>query len=123
MTHVIQQKMAEGASYVQKEIWNGGRGVVGVNLFRRKDDKIPLGKFKIDPQTERKKIEDLKKLREGRSQAKVKETLKRVRAAAESDENLVPPILAAVKEYATIGEICDQLREVLGEYSEGAVYI
>ena len=68
-------------------------------------------------------IEDLKKLREDRSQAKVKETLKRVRAAAESDENLVPPILAAVKEYATIGEICDQLRDVFGEYSEGAVYI
>jgi len=108
---------------VQKEIWNGTRGVVGVNLFREKEDKIPLGKFKIDPETERRKIEDLKKLRKDRNNAKLKETLQRVRAAAENDENLVPPILAAVKEYATIGEICDKLREVFGEYSEGAVYI
>jgi len=118
-----QKQIAEGAGRVQKEIWNGSRGVVAVNIARQKDAKIPLGKFKIDPETERKKIEDLKKLRRDRNQAKVKETLRTVRAAAESDENLVPPILAAVKEYATLGEICDQLREVFGEYSEGAVYI
>jgi methylmalonyl-CoA mutase N-terminal domain/subunit len=117
-----QQKMAEGASYVQKEIWAGARGVVGVNLLRRKDDKIPLGRFKIAPETERRQIEALKKLRQERNSNKVKETLKRVRSTAESEENLVPPILEAVREYATIGEICDQLREVFGEYSEGAVY-
>jgi methylmalonyl-CoA mutase N-terminal domain/subunit len=118
-----QKQIGEGSARVQKEIWNGTRGVVGVNLYREKEDKIPLGKFKIDPETERQKIEALKKLRKGRNNVKLKETLQRVRAAAESDENLVPPILAAVKEYATIGEICDKLREVFGEYSEGAVYI
>jgi len=118
-----QKQIAEGAGRVQKDIWNGSRGVVGVNIAREQGAKIPLGKFKIDPETERKKIEDLGRLRRDRAQAKVKETLRRVRAAAESGENLVPAILAAVKEYATIGEICDQLREVFGEYSEGAVYI
>ena len=117
-----QQKMAEGASCVQKEIWGGTRGVVGVNLFRRKDDKIPLGRFKIPPETERRQIEALRKLRKERNSKRVKETLKRVRSAAESEGNLVPPILEAVKEYATIGEICDQLREVFGEYSEAPVY-
>jgi len=117
-----QQKMTEGSSYIQKEIWGGNRGVVGVNLFRRENDKIPLGKFKIPAGTEERKIEGLRKLRRERNGSRVKETLRRVRSAAESEENLVPPVLEAVNEYATIGEICDQLREVFGEYSEAPVY-
>jgi methylmalonyl-CoA mutase N-terminal domain/subunit len=117
-----QQKIAEGAYKIQQETWNGTRGVVGVNLYRHKDEKIPLGKFKIDPLTEKKKIAGLKKLRRGRNNVKVKEALREVRTAAESGENLVPSTLAAVREYATIGEICDQLREVFGEYTEGAQY-
>ena len=117
-----QQKIAEGAYKIQQETWNGTRGVVGVNVYRHKDERIPLGKFKIDPTTEKKKIAGLKKLRRGRNNVKVKEALREVRTAAESGENLVPSTLAAVREYATIGEICDQLREVYGEYTEGAQY-
>jgi len=117
-----QQKIAEGAYKVQQEIWSGERGVVGVNLYRHEDEKIPLGKFKIDPETERKKIEGLQRLRRERNNAKVKEALSRVRSAAEDGENLVPSVLVAVKQYATIGEICDKLKEVFGEYTEGAQY-
>jgi methylmalonyl-CoA mutase N-terminal domain/subunit len=118
-----QQQISTGVYKLQRELWDGARKQVGVNLYRQKDDKIPLGMFKIDPETEPKKKEDLKKLRQERDNRKVKETLRRVRSAAESDENLVPPILEAVKAYATIGEIFDEMRTVFGEYAEGAVHL
>jgi methylmalonyl-CoA mutase N-terminal domain/subunit len=118
-----QQQISAGVYKVQREIWNGTRGQVGVNLYRQKDGKNPLGKFKIDPDTERKKIEGLRKLRRERSNPRVKEALRKVQSAAEGMENLVPPILGAVKEYATIQEICEEMKAVFGEYSEGTVYL
>lgn len=117
------QQIQAGSYKVQSEIWNGMRGVVGVNIFRKEGDKNPVGKFLINKDTEKKKIAGLKALRKERNNAKVKAALKRVREAAEGDENLVEPCLVAVREYATIGEICDELRAVFGEYSEGLVYI
>ncbi|MEM2412960.1 MAG: methylmalonyl-CoA mutase family protein, partial [Candidatus Bathyarchaeia archaeon] len=58
-----------------------------------------------------------------RNNAKVKENLEKLRRAAEKeDENLMPHIIEAVKEYATLGEICNVLREVFGEYKPPAIF-
>jgi methylmalonyl-CoA mutase N-terminal domain/subunit len=117
------QQIQAGLYKMQTEIWNGTRGVVGVNLFRKEGEKNPIGTFKIGDATEKKKIAGLKALRKERNNVKLKEALKRVREAAEGGENLVEPCLAAVREYGTIGEVCDELRAVFGEYTEGLVYI
>jgi methylmalonyl-CoA mutase N-terminal domain/subunit len=65
---------------------------------------------------EERRIEALRKLRTERDNAAVEKALNNVRAAAESDDNLLPPILDAVKTMATNGEICGVLREVFGEH-------
>lgn len=116
-----QQKIYDGASEVQKEIWNGDRKIVGVNIFR-KQEVIPLGKFKLNPETELKKKEGLNRLKKKRNNRRVKSILSKVKEVANSEENLVPVISEAAKEYATIGEICETLKEVYGEYTEDAIY-
>jgi len=116
-----QQKICDGASEVQKESWNGDRKIVGVNIFKKQED-IPLGKFKLDPETEMKKKEGLDRLKKERNNRRVKSILAKVKEVANSEENLVPVISEAAKEYATIGEICETLKEVYGEYTEDAIY-
>ena len=67
--------------------------------------------------------EELKDLKKQRNQAKVKSVLETVKKTSENGENLVPSIVAAVKEYATIGEIVEVLKETYGEYTEKASYL
>ena len=74
--------------------------------------------LKMDEKGERRQINRLKKLRKERIKSKVEKSLDRLRKAAEGDENLMPYILDAAKAYATLGEICDVMREVFGEYEE-----
>jgi methylmalonyl-CoA mutase N-terminal domain/subunit len=67
---------------------------------------------------ERYQKEKLAKVKKERDNSKVKETLAILKKAAQGNDNVVPPILEAVKAYATIGEISDTLREIFGEYRE-----
>ncbi len=76
--------------------------------------------LKVDPELEKKQIARLAKMRAGRDDAKVKSALDRLRTAAQSEENIVRPVIAAVEKYATVGEISDVFREVWGEYHENA---
>jgi methylmalonyl-CoA mutase N-terminal domain/subunit len=117
-----REQISAGAHRVQSETWNEKREQGGENLFRRADEKSLLGRFKIDPAAEKKQIEELKKLRRERHNRRVRETLQKVRLAAENSENLVPPILEAVKEYATVQEICDEMRAVFGKYPEKPIH-
>jgi len=64
-------------------------------------------------------VAHLRDVRAGRNAAQVEKCLNDLRTAASGEDNLMPPIIAAVKEYATLGEICDVLRRVFGEYREG----
>jgi methylmalonyl-CoA mutase, N-terminal domain len=91
--------------------------VIGVNKFVVQQDD-PTDLLKMDPTVAERQEEKLKKLREERQGQQVAETLKKLRSAAQTDENLMPLILDAVKAYATIGEICDVLREVFGEFQQ-----
>jgi len=113
----IQRQIEDSAYEYQKQIETKERIVVGVNEFQSKESvKVPI--LKIDKEVEKRQVERLKEVKKNRDNAKVEKTLKNLEQAARSDENLMEYILEAVKEYATIGEICGVLREVFGEYRD-----
>jgi methylmalonyl-CoA mutase N-terminal domain/subunit len=74
--------------------------------------------LRIKPEVEQYQKEKLARVKKERNNAKVKETLAVLKKAAQGTDNVVPPILEAVKVYASLGEISDTLREVFGEYRE-----
>lgn len=113
----IQWEIQNSAYQYQKDIEEGKRIVVGVNKFKIKEGS-PKGLLKVNPEVGRRQVEELKKLKEGRDNHKVKDNLKSLEKAAKTDANLMPLILDCVKSYATLGEICDVLRSVFGEYKE-----
>ena len=118
----MQQEIVESAYHFQKEVEAKKRIIVGVNEFIT-EEEIPIKILQIDPEIEKKLVERLRQMKRQRNQAKVKETLNKLRRAAEQENtNLMPFILQAVKEYATLGEICDTLREVFGEYKPPSIF-
>ena len=118
----MQREIVESAYRFQKEVEAKKRMIVGVNEFIT-EEEIPIKILQIDPEIEKKLVERLKQVKMQRNQAKVEETLNKLRRAAEQEEaNLMPFILQAVKEYATLGEICDTLREVFGEYKPPSIF-
>lgn len=110
------QRQIEDSSYkYQKEIEQKKRIVVGLNSFtEEKETPIPI--LKIDPALEEEQVNRLKKLKDGRDNTMVEKSLKKLKEAAISSENIMPPTLEAVKCYATIGEIIKTLKEVFGVY-------
>ncbi len=82
------------------------------------ENEPPIEILYIDETAAEKQIARLEALKTRRDNGAVARTLDRLRAAARTSENLMPPILEAVRAYATIGEMCDALREVWGEYEE-----
>ena len=113
----IQKEIQSSAYTYQKQIENNERIVVGLNCFHVEEEK-PTNLLRVDPAVRNAQLEKLKKLKAERDQEKVKKGLLRLKQVAEGKENLMPPILKAVKVYATLGEICDTLREVFGEYRQ-----
>jgi methylmalonyl-CoA mutase N-terminal domain/subunit len=111
----IQQEIQESAYRYQKEIERGERVIVGVNRFQTKEPS-PKGLLKVDPRVREVQIRRLAELRRERAGEKVKSSLKELRQVAQGDGNLMYPILNCVRAYCTLGEICDVLREVFGEY-------
>jgi methylmalonyl-CoA mutase N-terminal domain/subunit len=96
------------------------RILVGVNHSLRDEGKRSIPIHRHDPETERRQIQKLERLRAGRDGAQVEKTLGRLRDAARGSDNLVPPCIEAVQAYATLGEMCDALRDVFGEYTPDA---
>jgi methylmalonyl-CoA mutase N-terminal domain/subunit len=113
----FKKKIEESSYQKYKEIQSKERVIVGVNEFVD-DEKLPMEIFRPPKDTAKKQKGKLKKLRETRNSQKVKEILKEVEKVAETEENLVPILIEAVKGYATVGEICDVFRNVFGEYRE-----
>jgi methylmalonyl-CoA mutase, N-terminal domain len=72
--------------------------------------------MKIDPEVEDNQVKNLRELKAKRDNKKINEALGTLKDAASGSTNLMEPILAAVREYATLGEICNVLRGVFGEY-------
>ncbi len=118
----MQREIMESAYRYQKEVENKKRIVVGVNEFIS-EEKTPIKILRIDPEIEKALIKRLNDVKKQRNNAKVKEALDSLRKAAEKENvNLMPFIIQAVKEYATLGEICDTLRQVFGEYKPPFIF-
>ncbi len=113
----IQKEIQDSAYKYQMEVEKGEKIVVGVNKFQIEEER-DFDILKIDEEIEKKQIEKLKKLKSRRDNVKVKKSLEEIKKVAKSDENLMFPILQAVRNYATLGEISDSLREVFGEYRD-----
>jgi methylmalonyl-CoA mutase N-terminal domain/subunit len=113
----IQGEIGESAYQYQKEIEAKKRIIVGLNQFQVEEEPL-RDILRIKPEAERYQKEKLARVKKERNNAKVEETLADLKKTAQGTANLVPPILEAVKAYATLGEISDTLREVFGEYRE-----
>jgi methylmalonyl-CoA mutase N-terminal domain/subunit len=114
----IQREIQNAAYEYQRSIESGERIIVGVNRFRQEGDGgIPT--FRLDPALEQAQVARLRQLRTSRSQGAVEESLAALEQAARSGSNLMPPILKAAENYATVGEISSRLKGVFGEYGEG----
>jgi methylmalonyl-CoA mutase N-terminal domain/subunit len=113
----IQGEIAESAYQYQKEIETGKRIIVGLNQFQMEEGPL-RDILRIKPEVEQYQKEKLARVKKERDNIKVREALDVLKKAAQGMDNLVPPVLEAVKVYATLGEISDTLREVFGEYKE-----
>jgi methylmalonyl-CoA mutase N-terminal domain/subunit len=113
----IQGEIGESAYQYQKEIEIKKRIIVGLNQFQIEEEPL-RDILRIKPEVEQYQKEKLARVKKERDNTKVKETLAVLKKAARGTDNVVPPILEAVKVYATLGEISDTLREVFGEYRE-----
>ena len=113
-----QREIQEASYEYQKAIERKEKIIVGVNDFVMENEP-PIDILLIDGAVTERQTSRLKKLREARGNARVRETLDALRkAAAGGDVNMMPAILDCVRAYATLGEICDELRAVYGTYEE-----
>lgn len=116
----VQSEIQNAAYKYEKEFEEGKRIVVGVNKFQIKEDE-PTGLLKINMSVQDEQIKFLNKIRAQRNNGEVANKLSQLKQAAQGTDNLMPYILSAVKEYAGVGEICNTLREVFGEYKENVI--
>ncbi|HTN53807.1 MAG TPA: methylmalonyl-CoA mutase family protein, partial [Anaeromyxobacter sp.] len=112
-----QREIAESAYRWQREVEAGERTVVGVNAFRSEVD-APIPILRIDEAVARRQVERLRAVKARRSAEAVARGLAAVEGAAKEGRNVVPPVIEAVRAYATLGEISDVFRKVHGIYRE-----
>jgi methylmalonyl-CoA mutase N-terminal domain/subunit len=116
-----QREIARSAYEFEQKLGRGERTIVGVNAYQR-DEGETIPTLRIDESVGKRKVAELERLKRERDACAVHEALAAVRRAAESSENLVPPVVAAAKAYATLQEICDVLRSVFGTYTDPALF-
>jgi methylmalonyl-CoA mutase N-terminal domain/subunit len=119
----MQHEITDSAYRNQKQIETKERVVVGVNDFVSQQ-QAPIRLLQIDPSIEKSLTQKLRETKKTRNKSRVDEELNelRKRAEAKDKENLIPYMLKAVKKYATLGEICEVLREVFGEYKAPSIF-
>ncbi len=111
----IQQEVQESSYRYQKEIESAKRIMVGVNKFQIQEPPVK-GLLKVDPRVREHQIKRLAELRSSRDAGKVQTAQQSLKSVAQGDGSLMGPILESVRSYCTLGEICDVLRGVFGEY-------
>jgi len=116
-----QKEIGESAYRYQREVEQGERLIVGVNAFQS-DREEPIQILKIDERVAEEQVDRLRKVKAERNGKAVSAALARVEAACRGTDNLMPPVLEAVKAYATLGEISDVFRKVWGQYREGGIF-
>jgi len=115
-----QREIAEAAYRYQRQVDAGEKTIVGVNRHLGDDERRP-GLLKIDAAIEPEQLRRLEQIRARRDAGRVERALAALRAAAGDGDNLIPPMLEAVRAYASVGEVCRALIPVFGSYREVAV--
>ena len=105
---------------MQKAVDEGHKAIVGVNKFTV-EEPPPTGLLKVKEEVERSQKKSLADMKAQRDGTAVRNALESLETAARGNDNLMPHILAAVKSYATLGEIADVFREVFGKHRETVV--
>jgi methylmalonyl-CoA mutase N-terminal domain/subunit len=117
----FQKEIADTSYKYQRQIERGERTVVGVNKYMIKEQQ-PLSTLKVDVAAQERQISRLRELKARRDDSRVKRTLERLRCTLEDDKaNCIAPILDAVQQYATLGEIVDVGRQVFGDWKEPGI--
>ena len=118
----FQREIADASFRYQSEVEAKQRVVVGVNRYEAQEE-APIELLRVDPALETKQIERVQAARSKRDSAKVEAALSALKeGAAKDDVNLMPLIVDASREYVTMGEMCDALREVWGVWRETPVF-
>jgi len=115
------RELSEAAYRYQRQIEMNERIMVGLNAYKSEEEQ-PIPVFRANPETEQRQIEGLRLLRQQRDNRLVAKTLADLAEQARANENLLPALIETVKAYATVGEICDQLRTVYGVYEPRHVF-
>ena len=116
----VQKQIQDSAYKYQKQIERNERIIVGVNKFTTKEES-QKNLLRVDEKLELLQVQKLHKTKAERDEKKVHESLEKIRKISRTQENIFPNIFEAVKTYATLGEICNVLREEFGEYNEQLV--
>jgi len=114
-----QREIAEAAYHYQQQLERDEKTVVGVNRYQVPEERPPE-LLRVPLEVEGRQIDRVRRVKHERNSAEARAALARVRAAAEGGENLMPPLVAAVRALATVGEIADVYREVFGVYRDPA---
>jgi methylmalonyl-CoA mutase N-terminal domain/subunit len=113
----MQDEIARSSYNYQKDIDNGKKVIVGVNAFNTDQQESTPPILKIDDNIRQTQIQKLQQLKSNRNAEMVEANLAQISEAARNGNNLMPVILTAVENYATLGEIADVLRQEYGEYN------
>ena len=117
-TGKVQEAVSHQAYDREIAMQEGKIPKVGVNIFKREEDPKPVDFHPYNAEAANQQVDKLKKIKEKRDSEKVNHCLEKLRRNAEENVNLVPAIIEAVKEYATVGEVIQVLKDVYGEYDE-----
>ena len=116
-----QREIARSAYDFQRQVDSADRVIVGVNRYQQAEDGDPIPTLKIDIATEKDQADRVRAVRASRDAAAAERSLAAVRAAARDPEaNMMPPIVSAVKNHVTLGEICDIFRDEFGVHTDPA---
>lgn len=116
----MQQEIMDAAYEYQKQVENGKEVIVGVNKFQV-EEPAPKGLLRVDMSVGELQKNKIAEIKAERDNEKVMQTLEDLRIACEGEDNLMPLILEAVKAYATLGEICEVMRKIFGEYKQSVM--
>lgn len=118
----IQRQIADSSAAYQRALEEKREFIVGVNVNVDPEEELPFEPFELDPGLSERQINRTQSIRRLRNQSETAAALKEVREAAEGNVNTMPAVSRAIRADATVGEICDVMREVFGEYSAPLVY-
>ncbi|MGB8507813.1 MAG: methylmalonyl-CoA mutase family protein [Pyrinomonadaceae bacterium] len=115
-----QREIQESAYQYQKAVERGEQSIVGVNKYQMEDESSEIQTLVINEAVRERQIERLQRTRDARDNGAVANSLEKLKQAASAGDNTMPATIEAVRAYATLGEICDALRDVYGLYEEPA---